>query len=147
MYLSPIYHVVPQSVLPKSDVSMYLNLVGALHLNPMYTSIATHLASLTSLYNFTLQHFYAITEVAMQKKPVLYIPWRKLCQSPNSCTIVTRVIRYKGHPIRDIVCLSEKLRDTTNLRLVCLDVIRDSLEYEMAASEMQGHLPRCYSRC
>ena len=52
----------------------------------------------------------------------------------------TRIIRYKGHPIRDIFYLSEKLRDTTLLRLVCLDEIRYRLEYEVAASEMQGHL-------
>ena len=58
----------------------------------------------------------------------------------------TRVIRYKGHPIRDIVYLSEKLRDMTLRRLVFLDEIRDSWEHDEAASEMQGHLYSYYTR-
>ena len=52
----------------------------------------------------------------------------------------TRVIRYKGHPIRDIVYLSEKLRDMTLWKLVFLDEIRDSWKHDEATSEMQGHL-------
>ena len=57
----------------------------------------------------------------------------------------THIIRYEGHPISDIVYLSEKLRDITLLKLVCWDKIRDSLEYEMAASQMQGHLDSIYT--
>ena len=52
----------------------------------------------------------------------------------------TRIIRYKGQPIRDIVYLSEKLRDMTLWKLVFLDEIRDSWKHDEATSEMQGHL-------
>ena len=57
-----------------------------------------------------------------------------------------RIIRYKGQPIRDIVDLSEKLRDMTLWKLVFLDEIRDSWEHDEAASEMQGHLYSYYTR-
>ena len=59
---------------------------------------------------------------------------------------VTRIIRCKGLPIRDIVYLSEKLRDMTLYKLVCLDEIRDSWEHYKAASEMQGHLYSYFTR-
>ena len=55
-------------------------------------------------------------------------------------------IRYKGQPIRDIVYLSEKLRDMTLWKLVFLDEIRDSWEHDEAASEMQGHLYSYFTR-
>ena len=58
----------------------------------------------------------------------------------------TRIIRYKGQPIRDIVYLSEKLRDMTLWKLVFLDEIRDSWEHDEAASEMQGYLYSYYTR-
>ena len=48
----------------------------------------------------------------------------------------TRIIRYKGHPIRDIVYLPEKIRDMTLCELVCPDEIRDSWDNDEAAYEM-----------
>ena len=63
----------------------------------------------------------------------------------KSCRF-TRIIRYKGHPIRDIVYLPEKLRDMTFCELVCLDEIGDSWDYDEAASEMQGHFYSYYNR-
>ena len=60
--------------------------------------------------------------------------------------LITRIIHYKGQPIRDIVYLSENLRDMTLWKLVCLDEIRDSWEHDEAASEMQGHLYSYYTR-
>ena len=59
--------------------------------------------------------------------------------------LLTRIIRYKGQPIRDIVYLSEKLRDMTLWKLVFLDEIRDSWEHDEAASEMQGRLYSLYT--
>ena len=51
-----------------------------------------------------------------------------------------------GYPIRDVVYLSEKLRDMTLRKLVCLDEIRDGQKHDKAASEMQGHLYSYFTR-
>ena len=63
----------------------------------------------------------------------------------RSGVLITRIIRYKGQPIRDIVYLSEKLRDMTLQGLVFLEEIRDSWEDDHTASEMQVHLYSYYT--